>query len=113
MVTLQTSTAKSALVCSIRFLDDNCQTNWKQQDQQKSIKPNDGKFLHNLKSEDSNHTCIDTNLLIAPTLPELDKLRYRLRILKAGNQGMFHVRDEDDMFEDFYFKGGYGNIEEL
>jgi len=69
--------------------------------------------ISNQKTLTENHTCTDTNLLIAPTLPELDKLRYRLRILKAGNQGMFHVRDEDDMFEDFYFKGGYGNIEEL
>ena len=69
--------------------------------------------ISNQKTLTENHTCIDTNLLIAPTLSELDKLRYRLRILKAGNQGMFHVRDEDDMFEDFYFKGGYGNIEEL
>ena len=40
--------------------------------------------------------------LSAPTLPELDELRYRpkRRILKARNQGLFHVGEgEDDVFD--------------
>ena len=40
--------------------------------------------------------------LSAPTLPELDELRYRpkRRILKARNQGLFNVGEgEDDVFD--------------